>query len=914
MNKNTYRIAIDKWLLSFVLYLLPVSMLAAGATNLAQYRFEGIHLGMNQAQVTSALAQQGYREVRTPLVRGDSTTLRMALRDKAGNRNATITFVDDKVLSLKMKVNLSRKSPDKIDPVAEASRLSSALGAAVSDCNGDSNAMKCTSQWSEHDRRHKLAVNAWRNRIVYVFSSSVQAQQQVTSQAQAKPRPAEAAKAATTNAVSKPVAEPARAETTSVVSAANPVIPDWEPEEVGERAGLFANEVGDVLFPASMADALHALEAAGYTLQEKQPQRNSVNLIYARTLGDGKIRVIYSFINGEPVAVTINTVDKARMSSTKAGNVQRLEEVMSRDNGSCTDLQTETRCMYNWLDRSHTYRLEARLYSGGYFYYRLDRKLATAYLLAQEREFQQKRLALLGYFADLRGKGPGCELARNWLKRYDMEFGIRSPVGVRNERLIYKDIYRLLLDDAFTILAGKPYVQLSRAEQIDVYQKQIRPCMNSSELRRHTAYIPIVNSLAGGIPATNVELANFARQQAPGYREALAFRVKALDEIPALRAQPGEQSFAALDGLLTRQRELLAMLWPSERDQVVGQASAAKQQMAAGLLGDTLQRMAGDLSTVKKAHNMQATLDDSGTYMRLVPREKRGAYRLKYEPLLLQGVDKLLLRERDIIDDFPGSLIGLQQSRAWFQAFNRDYAVRFPKADISGTRDVYLKKRAQILKASQPSLLARIDNANSDAALDGILADYLQVGTDNRQPAYTAAMSAIEDKRVTFNRERELAKYSKRERSLMRSFKVLDVPANYTEPSAEEIRLAVMRAYAREVGGRIKDPHTVYTQATNVAMALAGVMIGIDLRYEEARKNSCKADSASGGYICSYQLRTDAAYDDETAALMTSWGGTRAMAEAPIKLLVGLSNALESKEASSRLFVLSEAGWIVREK
>lgn len=93
---------------------------------------------------------------------------------------------------------------------------------------------------------------------------------------------------------------------------------------------------------------------------------------------------------------------------------------------------------------------------------------------------------------------------------------------------------------------------------------------------------------------------------------------------------------------------------------------------------------------------------------------------------------------------------------------------------------------------------------------------------------------------------------------------------------------------------------------------LMGIVSGLDARFEKVRKISCISDARSGGYICNYRLRINASYDDETAAFMTSWGGTRAQAEMPLKLITGLSNMLDATEVSRTRFVLTRSGWSAR--
>ena len=137
--------------------------------------------------------------------------------------------------------------------------------------------------------------------------------------------------------------------------------------------------------------------------------------------------------------------------------------------------------------------------------------------------------------------------------------------------------------------------------------------------------------------------------------------------------------------------------------------------------------------------------------------------------------------------------------------------------------------------------------------------------------------------------ERKKSKFSDAERKLMKNNKLV-VPANYPAPSAEEVRLAVIRSYAsrqNQSGNEavVTDGHTLYIVKQTILIR-HGLRVAIG--FEEVKDLTCQKHTNSAGYMCRYVLN-----------------------KAPLGKLAIPVAGLE--DSSNRLqnnwFILTESGW-----
>ena len=148
--------------------------------------------------------------------------------------------------------------------------------------------------------------------------------------------------------------------------------------------------------------------------------------------------------------------------------------------------------------------------------------------------------------------------------------------------------------------------------------------------------------------------------------------------------------------------------------------------------------------------------------------------------------------------------------------------------------------------------------------------------------------------------ERKKSKFSDAERKLMKNNKLV-VPVNYPPPSAEEVRLAVIRSYAARQNERgneavVTDGHTLYI-VKQTLLIKHGLRVAI--HFEEVKDLTCRKQTNSTGYMCRYKL---AQKPQGKTALS---GGLKG----------GVNTALahiekESSHFQNNWFLLTDTGWM----
>jgi len=170
--------------------------------------------------------------------------------------------------------------------------------------------------------------------------------------------------------------------------------------------------------------------------------------------------------------------------------------------------------------------------------------------------------------------------------------------------------------------------------------------------------------------------------------------------------------------------------------------------------------------------------------------------------------------------------------------------------------------------------------------------------------------------------ERKKSKYSDAERKMMKDGK-LKVPSSYAAPTADEIRLAVMRSIVnRANGGEGNDPDNSYIRALKrqkkpvVAVVTDGdtiylpkgmpASVGMQIDFRDVQNARCRKRSGGQGYMCQYRLNTQADFDRYSNAKM----GSQDIFSIPANTIAKMSVQLMSRvENYTNWFILTEKGW-----
>jgi len=170
--------------------------------------------------------------------------------------------------------------------------------------------------------------------------------------------------------------------------------------------------------------------------------------------------------------------------------------------------------------------------------------------------------------------------------------------------------------------------------------------------------------------------------------------------------------------------------------------------------------------------------------------------------------------------------------------------------------------------------------------------------------------------------EREKSKYSDAERKIMKDGK-LKVPSSYAAPTAEEIRLAVMRSIVnRANGGEGNDPDNPYVKVqqrqkkVTVAVVTDGdtvylpvgvpASVGMQIKFKNVENARCSKRKGGQGYMCQYRLSTQADSDRYSKGRMA----TKNIFSGPSQTIARLSVQFMTRaENYNNWFILTENGW-----
>lgn len=228
-------------------------------------------------------------------------------------------------------------------------------------------------------------------------------------------------------------------------------------------------------------------------------------------------------------------------------------------------------------------------------------------------------------------------------------------------------------------------------------------------------------------------------------------------------------------------------------------------------------------------------------------------------------------------------------------AFMRKFSAAGHTADNQSGAELYAKMQGVLALRNQQALKLRKEQKDKQRALraeeDKRIQEYYYKTYYEKTP------------------EREKSKFSDAERRLMKNNRLV-VPASYAPPSAQEIRLAVIRSIFDRLNGRgietvITDGHALFLIKKMLFIRRG---LGVELHLEEVKNLSCHKKTNSVGYMCRYNMGQTSRLDPISKKTLSS-------SDPVIQGLRGGFNLVLShfQTPSSRFqtnwFVLTDSGW-----
>lgn len=460
-----------------------------------------------------------------------------------------------------------------------------------------------------------------------------------------------------------------------------------------------------------------------------------------------------------------------------------------------------------------------------------------------------------------------------WGKRYNAHAGFNQKIP---------NLYR---DEYFLPVFGARYDELTEEGRTKLYRSIVPPCQG-----RGYPEMRLYNDLMLGLGYSKVQAEQMERSVISDRLRA-QWKDRIVAELKTL--SPSDESYAKLEEWAKAGVRDLVDFWPSEQRGFTATLEEARKRLGSAALVARIDKALAEPPSYANLVALEKLLNRSTELYAAIPDALAGAQRERVRTGLHERLKFVWEQERVRFDARGSGLAGLEQGAAFVTEFDKRYSGVFEDNPVIQEMEAYVKNgRLHDLERSQGILKAEIQRAKSAQDIAALQRRYLPLDVDEGQRHKLQAVIAL--KNDSLKLEQEHWKFSDRERTLMSQPFQIDVPGQYSPPSAEEIRLAIIRAYV-ENGAQWLD-------STSFKPRLGGIigMSPASFSISSVDLLGCSAPSPSG-YRCRY--RTDFRMD-------VPYGiGEKDPAGTVFLDLARNMQRLESPSVDEEEFILTRKGW-----
>jgi hypothetical protein len=395
-----------------------------------------------------------------------------------------------------------------------------------------------------------------------------------------------------------------------------------------------------------------------------------------------------------------------------------------------------------------------------------------------------------------------------WAARYDKEYP-GSLKKDRTEKIISQSL-PLLNDAAFKPVFGETYDALD-------------PAMLSATIERLNGRDP--NAARGTVQRPNVEFMRDYKYleyviHPNGQRMISVAAMRTIDAwqaeaVARFRAAP--VTAATFEEMAATQKiikERTPYAWPSDRKQTEVAFEEIRNQVAGSSVTALADRAVAASTTASGMAGVKLLAAWESANASALSHADAASRAAAIERVNAQ-LDKLLTQVLEPYEARLGKLgTGVDAVSAgaqWHNDMVADFRFVAPRPPCQQIMNRFAARRTQDLAAAQPTLLLRIEKSASPADIDRVFAD-LSFPTDAKSPGYPDLLAAKDKRLKAIETERLMATFSQDEQKLMDRPGHIDLKRyKGAEPSPEECRLALLRAYAAG-NGKMIDAHTARYQ------------------------------------------------------------------------------------------------------
>jgi hypothetical protein len=314
---------------------------------------------------------------------------------------------------------------------------------------------------------------------------------------------------------------------------------------------------------------------------------------------------------------------------------------------------------------------------------------------------------------------------------------------------------------------------------------------------------------------------------------------------------PAGTAFDDLGATQQAARLRLVYAWPSDKKNLDATVEQVRTTTASTVLAANLARALAMPADVASARQLAFWADDNAQLLNYVSPAVREAATRQVHDKLDAVLTPLMAAPRAELASLGTGSNAVRAQVLWYDKFMQQWNFAIARPPVKDLLNDLVQRRDKDLTVAKPDFLRSISESKSMPALDALVKANLSLPGDPRLAAYPAIMQAITAQRAEVDKAALLALYSKREQDMMDRPGHIDLKKwDGKGPSAEEVRLAMLRAYTGK--GRMIDAHTVRCETYNPMMIMMPFEFNITMKDEKLTR--CDKVPNSPDFDCHFEI------------------------------------------------------------
>lgn len=311
---------------------------------------------------------------------------------------------------------------------------------------------------------------------------------------------------------------------------------------------------------------------------------------------------------------------------------------------------------------------------------------------------------------------------------------------------------------------------------------------------------------------------------------------------------------STFDDLASMQESAHARLvyaWPSDKKNLDTTFEQVRTTTASSALAANLARVMSMPADIASARQLAFWPNDNAQLLKYLPPADRDAAIQKVNAKLDALLTPLMAASKSELASVGSGSNAIRAQVVWYDKFMQQWNFGIARPPVKDVLDTLMQERDKALTLAKPDFLRAIADSKSMGAIDVLLKSNLSLPGDPKLAAYPAIMNAVTAQRGEVDKAALLALYSKREQEMMDRPGHIDLKKwDGKGPSAEEVRLAMLRSY--EGKGRLIDAHTVRCNTYNPVMPMMPFELTITMSDEKLTR--CEQVPNSPNFDCHFEI------------------------------------------------------------